>query len=632
MKQKYLLLTMILFVFLILFSATSLSVLAASPNLELTPSIQSVNLGNQATINVVVEDVTDLRGASIILNFDASKLQYISSAAGSFIPDATLMTSSTNGSITLDVAGLGAFSYASGTGTIITIVFERIATDNTNITFGTTELRDKDNIFITHSTGSGCLITSLPGDFGGPNNGPPDGAIDFEDLMIFAMAYGTTPADANWNPVCDIASDGGVLGPDGVVDFEDLMIFAMHYGEYTLTTSVNPSGSGYITLNPSGGTYTVGTQVTITAHPYSGYEFDYWSGDASGTSTSVTITIMNSNKSITAHFIPTDTIKVGLVFDIGGRGDRSFNDSAYQGIEWAAADFNIEHTELEPEQVEDREICLRNLAEIGCDLVIGVGFLFTDAITIVADEFPDTKFAIIDGFIPDKPNLVSLIFKEHEGSFLVGMIAGMRAIEDVKDVVGFVGGMDIPLIHKFEAGYRAGVQYVFPECTIFSDYAGDTPAAFADPAKGKELALAQYNNYGVEGPGAWVIYHAAGLTGDGVFEAGKERKRYVIGVDSNQNYMGYIEETGESFGLTSMLKQVDVTVYLTIKSVVEGTFTGGIKVFGLDTDVIIGGTLYYGVYYALDEYNEDSVTTEMIAQVEEAIDKIRSGEITVPEE
>ena len=230
-SYKFLILIIILFTCLFIFSATSLSVLAASPNLELTPSIQSVNLGNQGTINVVVEEVTDLKGASVILNFDASKLQYISSAAGIFIPDATLMDSSTNGSITLDVAGLGTSSYASGTGTIITVVFERIAAGNTDITFGVTELRDKNNIFITHSTGSGCLITSLPGDFGGPNNDPPDGVVDFEDLMILALAYGSTLADSNWNPVCDIAGDGGVLEPDGVIDFEDLMIFAMHYGQ-----------------------------------------------------------------------------------------------------------------------------------------------------------------------------------------------------------------------------------------------------------------------------------------------------------------------------------------------------------------------------------------------------------------
>ena len=329
------------------------------------------------------------------------------------------------------------------------------------------------------------------------------------------------------------------------------------------------------------------------------------------------------------HPVPTglliDTVKVGLVFDIGDVEHlNTFNDSAYQGIEWATADFNIEHIELEPEEAEDREEYLRILALMDCDLVIGVGWLFTDAITTVADEFPDTKFAIIDGYelIPDIPNLVSLLFKEHEGSFLVGMIAGLKAKDDDKDTVGFVGGRDIPLIHKFEAGYKAGVQYVYPKCKILSDYAG----AFDDPAKGKELALAQYDE------GAWVIYHASGATGEGVFEAGKERKRYVIGVDYNQNYKGYIEETGESFGLTSMLKQVNVIVYLTIKSVVEGTFEGGIELFGLDTEVTIGGKLYYGVDYALDEYNEHSVTPEMIAQVEEARELIRDGEIIVPEE
>ncbi len=614
-SYKFLMLIIILFTCLFIFSTTSLSVLAASPNLELTPSPQLVAVGNQANINVLVEDVTDLRGASIILNFDASKLHYISSdsAAGSFIHDATLMTSSTNGSITLDVAGLGTFSYASGTGIVITIIFERIAAGNTNITFGATTLRDKDNVTIVHTTGGGCLITSLLGDFNFDNH------IDFEDLMIFAPAYGSCTGDDDWDPICDIY-------PDGCIDFEDLMIFAMHYGEYTLTTSVEPSGSGYVTLNPSGGTYAAGTQVTITAHPYPGYGFDSWSGDVSGGGTSVTITIMESNKSVTAHFEEIDTVKVGLVFDVGGREDNCFNNLAYQGIEWATADFNIEHIELELEEDEDREEYLRILAMMDCDLVISVGFLFTDTITTVAGEFPDTKFAIIDGFIPDILNLVSLIFKEHEGSFLVGMIAGKRAIEDDKDIVGFVGGMDIPLIHKFEAGYKAGVQYVYPKCKILSDYAGDTPQAFVDPVKGKELALAQYDE------GAWVIYHASGLTGAGVFEAGKERKRYVIGVDCNQNYMGYIEETGESFGLTSMLKQVNVATYLSIESVVEETFVGGIEEFGPDTEVTIGGKLYYGVDYALDEYNEHSVTPEMIAQVEEARDEIISGGIIVPEE
>ncbi|NCO24603.1 MAG: BMP family ABC transporter substrate-binding protein [Candidatus Infernicultor aquiphilus] len=321
-----------------------------------------------------------------------------------------------------------------------------------------------------------------------------------------------------------------------------------------------------------------------------------------------------------------EPLKVGLVFDIGGKGDKSFNDSASRGLSWAAADFGIKRIELEPGVDADREVNLRNLAMMGYDLIIGVGFLFTDAISTVANEFPNTKFAIVDGFIPDKPNVSSLNFREQDGSFLVGMIAGLKAKEDGKDTVGFVGGMDIALINRFEAGYIAGVHYVYPECKILSAYAGDTPQAFADPVKGKELALSQYDN------GAWVVYHASGLTGAGVFEAAKERKRYVIGVDSNQNYMGYIEETKESFGLTSMLKQVDVSVYLAIKSVVEGTFKGGVEVFGLDRSVKIGDNVYYGVYYALDKYNENLITSEVKAKVEEAKDKIISGEIVVPTE
>ncbi len=321
-----------------------------------------------------------------------------------------------------------------------------------------------------------------------------------------------------------------------------------------------------------------------------------------------------------------EPLLVGLVFDIGGKGDKSFNDSASRGLAWAAADFEIKRIELEPGVDADREVNLRNLAMIGYDLIIGVGFLFTDGISTVADEFPDTKFAIVDGFIPDKPNVMSLLFPEPHGSFLVGIIAGLKAQEDGKDTVGFVGGMNIPLIHGFEAGYIAGVHYVYPEAKVLSAYAGDTPVAFADPVKGKELALSQYD------AGAWIIYHASGLTGAGVFEAAKERKRYVIGVDSNQNYMGYIEETGESFGLTSMLKQVDVSIYLAIKAAVEGTFKGGIEVFGLDRTATIGDVTYAGVGYALDKYNEDLVSAEMIAKVEEAKAKIISGEIVVPTE
>ncbi len=319
-------------------------------------------------------------------------------------------------------------------------------------------------------------------------------------------------------------------------------------------------------------------------------------------------------------------LKVGMVFDIGGKGDQSFNDSAFRGIQWAAEEFGIDHIEIEPGADADRETGLRMIASQGFDYVIGVGFLFEDAIRAVADEFPDTKFGIVDGGVGDKPNVIALVFREQDGSFLVGVIAAMKAKADGKDTVGFVGGMDIPLIHRFEAGYKAGVAYAYPECKILSDYAGSAPSAFADPVKGKELALVQIDK------GAHVIYHASGLTGAGVFEAGKEREVYVIGVDSNQNHLGYVEESGDSFGLTSMLKQVDVAVYLSIKAIVEGNFQAGMRVFGLEDKVEIGGETYHGVYFAMDEYNEDLVTQDILDKVAEATEKIIAGEIVVPME
>lgn len=317
-------------------------------------------------------------------------------------------------------------------------------------------------------------------------------------------------------------------------------------------------------------------------------------------------------------------LQVGLVFDVGGRGDQSFNDSAYRGLQWAEK-LGVTHTEIEPGADADRETGLRMIATQGYDLVIGVGFLFTDAIKAVADEFPETKFAIVDGFIPDKDNVSSLLFTEHDGSFLVGMIAAMKAQELGKNTVGFVGGMDVPLIHKFEAGYKAGVQHVDPKLKILSDYAGTTPSAFADPVKGKELALAQVDK------GAAVLYHAAGLTGAGVYEAAKERKTYVIGVDSNQNHLGHIKESGENFGLTSMLKQVDVAVYLTIKDLIDGKFQAGVRSFGLKDSVELDGKVYRGVFYAMDQYNKDLVSAEMIEKVTAAEKKIVAGEIKVPE-
>lgn len=305
-------------------------------------------------------------------------------------------------------------------------------------------------------------------------------------------------------------------------------------------------------------------------------------------------------------------LKVGMVFDVGGKGDKSFNDSAYRGLLQAADDFGVEHTEFEPGQDADRETGLRKLAQAGYDIVIGVGFLFSDAMRNVAADYPDVMFACVDYDVrPGEnipPNLAGLTFREEEGSFLVGVVAAMFT---ESDRIGFIGGMDVPLIHRFEAGYVAGAQYVNPAISVTVAYAGSTPQAFADPVKGKELALLQF------GRGVDVIYHASGNTGNGVIEAAREEARYAIGVDSNQNYMapGHV--------LTSMVKRVDNAVYQTIESVVEGEFEGGVRVFGLAED---------GVGYALDRYNEELVTQEMRDGVEQAKAAIIAGEINVPRE
>jgi basic membrane protein A len=307
-----------------------------------------------------------------------------------------------------------------------------------------------------------------------------------------------------------------------------------------------------------------------------------------------------------------ERFRVGMVFDVGGKGDKSFNDSAYRGLLHAADEFGIDYTEFEPGQDADRETGLRKLAQAGYDVIIGVGFLFSDAIKKVAADYPEVEFACVDYDVrPGEelpPNLAGLKFREEEGSFLVGILAAMFSRTGR---LGFVGGMDIPLIHKFEAGYIAGAKHANPAVSVTVAYAGTTPQAFADPARGKELALLQY------GRGVDVIYHASGSTGNGVIEAAKETGKYAIGVDSNQNYMapGHV--------LTSMVKRVDNAVYMTIRAAIHGEFTGGVHEFGLADD---------GVGYAMDEYNESMISDEMIAAVEEAKAAIIAGEIVVPKQ
>jgi len=317
---------------------------------------------------------------------------------------------------------------------------------------------------------------------------------------------------------------------------------------------------------------------------------------------------------------------IGLVFDVGGRGDKSFNDAAYRGLEWASQRLKVDISYAEPGPGgADRENLLRRMARSGKDLVIGVGFLFTQPIVSAARDFPDVKFACVDmdvgsaGELP--PNVVALTFREYEGSFVVGAIAGM---ETQTNKVGFVGGMTGPLIDKFEAGYTAGVKYANPECTVLSVYAGDSPTAFADPARGYELAV-QLNAQGCD-----IMYHAAGNTGNGVFRAAIERGFYVIGVDSNQNYLGYDSATGKNWSLTSMLKRVDVAVYLVIEDLVNNRFEGGVREYGLKDFVKIGNETYRALDFAIDDYNRANLDEGTIKKANEIIEKIVKGEIKVP--
>ncbi len=261
--------------------------------------------------------------------------------------------------------------------------------------------------------------------------------------------------------------------------------------------------------------------------------------------------------------------RVGLVFDVGGRGDKSFNDAAYLGVARAEEELGIEASYLEPGTTEDREAALRLFAARGFDLVIGVGFIFSSDIDAVARAYPRTHFAGIDyapGPAGIPPNVAALAFREEEGSFLVGAVAGLMS---QTHHVGFVGGMTGPLVRKFEYGYAAGVRTACPACVVHAAYAGPTPDAFRDPAKGKALANAQI------AAGSDVIYHASGATGHGVFEAAAEAHIMAIGVDADQH-----DEMPEAV-ITSMIKRADVAVFDVVKTTLAGRFQGGMNVFGL---------------------------------------------------
>ena len=308
---------------------------------------------------------------------------------------------------------------------------------------------------------------------------------------------------------------------------------------------------------------------------------------------------------------PAEAASVGLLFDVTGRGDKSFNDAAAAGLDQAVAEFGIAASESTPTGDGDRAERLNLLVDDGNELVIGVGFLWGDAITAGAAENAETSFAIIDSVI-DAPNVASLIFAENEGSFLVGVAAGLKS---QTGKVGFIGGVENDLIRNFEVGFTAGVLAANPDAEVLVQYISQPPdfSGFNDPAKGKEIAAAMYAD------GADIVYSAAGGSGLGAFEAAKEAgapgEVWAIGVDSDQYNL--VSADLQPYILTSMLKKVDVAVYETIKAFNEGNFQAGVQLFNLESG---------GVGYS----TSGGFVDDIAAQIDEFAAQIIAGEIEVP--
>ncbi len=312
---------------------------------------------------------------------------------------------------------------------------------------------------------------------------------------------------------------------------------------------------------------------------------------------------------------PAAPLKVALIFDIGGRGDGGFNDSAFRGLDKAVKELGVESVLREPRRNLEREMSLNEAAASDAGLIIGVGFSFSDRMNDLAAKYPGKKFVCVDYGqkfdaagrpLPPPANLAGLRFKEEEGSYLVGVIA---ALKSRTGKIGFLGGMDGPVIRKFEAGYKAGAKSVRPEIIVFSKFTGITARAFNDAAKGYEFAAGMYKE------GADVIYHAAGATGEGLFRAAKESGRWAIGVD--------VDQSSQAPGLvvTSMTKNVDVAVFESIKAAAEGRFSGGLKTFGLKEN---------GVGFVSNARNKGLIPAEALAKAQTARDRIIAGKILVP--
>ena len=296
--------------------------------------------------------------------------------------------------------------------------------------------------------------------------------------------------------------------------------------------------------------------------------------------------------------------KPAIVYDLGGKFDKSFNEGVFSGAERFKKETGVEYRDFEPQNDAQREQALRRFAREGFSPILAVGFSQKSALEKVAAEFPNLKFAIIDSVI-DRPNVESITFKEHEGSYLVGVLAGLAS---KSGKVGFVGGMDIPLIRRFACGYAQGVKAARKDAEVFVNMTGTTGAAWNDPVRGAELAKGQMDR------GADVIYHAAGGTGIGVLRAAADAGRLGIGVDSNQNAL----HPGKV--LTSMLKRVDNATYSTFMDAKNGSFKAGSVSLGLKEQ---------GVGWADDEHNKALITADMRKAVDAAAADIAAGKTAV---
>ncbi len=294
------------------------------------------------------------------------------------------------------------------------------------------------------------------------------------------------------------------------------------------------------------------------------------------------------------------TPRIGLILAEGGLGDQSFNDAAFRGLMQAKDELGVDVVYVEPADIAEMEEHQRAFADLDLDLVIVIGFIHQSALVEVSADYPHINFAIVDDVV-DNPNVTSLVFEEHEGSFLVGVLAGLMS---ETNKVGFVGGMEVPLIRKFEVGFVEGATYANPDVEVLVNYAG----AFDDPGRGRELAISQNER------GADIVYHAAGGTGSGVIDAAVANGFYAIGVDSDQDYMA------PGIVLTSMVKRVDTAVFEVIKSVVDGTLEGGVRSFDIEDG---------GVGTSEFTYTKDLIPESVFDAIEDAKAKIISGEIVV---